>query len=72
MAPIAISLMLTSGLIAALVGPQIFITAKDALVSAPLAGAYVAIGVVSLIGLAPLVLVSIPPLKSVPQSGRGA
>ena len=69
--PVAISLMLTSGLIAALVGPQIFITTKDALVSSPLAGAYVAIGVVSLIGLAPLVLVSIPPLKSVPQSGRG-
>lgn len=69
--PVAISLMLTSGLIAALVGPQIFIMAKDALVLAPLAGAYVAICVVSIIGLAPLVRVSIPPLKSVPQSGRG-
>ncbi|MDG1935970.1 MAG: MFS transporter [Paracoccaceae bacterium] len=67
--PVAISLMVTSGLIAALVGPQIFIMAKDVLVSAPLAGAYVAIGVLSLIGLAPLVVVSIPPLKSVPHNG---
>ena len=38
--PVAISLMLTSGLVAAIVGPQIFIMAKDALAPIPLAGAY--------------------------------
>lgn len=65
--PVAISLMLTSGLIAAFVGPQVFITAKDALAPVPLAGAYAAIGVMSLIGLAPLLLVRIPKIKTMAQ-----
>jgi MFS family permease len=65
--PVAISLMLTSGLIAAFVGPQVFITAKDALAPVPLAGAYAAIGVMSLIGLAPLLLVRIPKIKTTAQ-----
>ena len=39
--PVAISLMLSSGLIAAFAGPQVFIWAKDALMPVPLAGAYV-------------------------------
>lgn len=58
--PVAISLMLTSGLVAAFAGPQLFITAKDALAPVPLAGAYAAIGFVSLIGLLPLAFVRIP------------
>lgn len=67
--PVAISLILTSGLIAALVGPQIFIVAKDALAPIPLAGAYLALAILSLIGLIPLSFVKLPaPPKSPPQS----
>ncbi|MEM6727896.1 MAG: MFS transporter [Pseudomonadota bacterium] len=58
--PVAISLMLTSLLVAALVGPQVFIEAKDALLPIPFAGAYAAIAVISLAGLLPLALVRIP------------
>lgn len=69
--PVAISLMLTSGLVAAFVGPQVFIMAKDALAPIPLAGAYAAIGMVSLIGLVPLAVVRIPTIKPVPQRRSG-
>ncbi|AXI48490.1 MFS transporter [Sulfitobacter sp. SK012] len=69
--PVAISLMLTSGLIAAFVGPQVFILAKDALSPIPLAGAYAAIGAVSLIGLSPLAFVHIPTPKPSPQHRSG-
>lgn len=65
--PVAISLMLTSGLVAAFVGPQVFIMAKDALEPIPLAGAYAALGVMSLIGLLPLLLVQIPAAKPKPR-----
>lgn len=58
--PVAISVMLTSGLIAAFVGPQMFIAAKDTLVPIPLAGAYAALAVLSLIGLVPLALTRLP------------
>ncbi|MDD9721052.1 MFS transporter [Sulfitobacter sp. PR48] len=58
--PVAISLMLTSGLVAAIGGPQVFIMAKDALAPIPLAGAYVALAVVILVGMVPLALVRIP------------
>ena len=58
--PIAISLMLTSGLVAAIGGPQIFIMAKDALAPIPLAGAYVALAGVIVVGMIPLALVRIP------------
>ena len=57
--PVAISLVLTSGLAAAFVGPQIFIMAKDAFAPVPLAGAYAAISVITLFGLAPLAFVRI-------------
>lgn len=67
--PVAISLMLTSGLIAAFVGPQIFIVAKDAFAPIPLAGAYAALAVLSLIGLIPLTLTRLPaPTNSPPQN----
>ncbi|AZV78646.1 MFS transporter [Parasedimentitalea marina] len=62
--PVAISLMLTSGLVAAFVGPQVFILAKDAFAPIPLAGAYAAIGMLSVIGLVPLAFVSIPTIKT--------
>nr|WP_325252263.1 MFS transporter [Amylibacter sp.] len=58
--PVAISLMLTSGLVAAIGGPQIFIMAKDALAPIPLAGAYVALAAVIVVGMIPLALVRIP------------
>ena len=58
--PVAISLMLTSGLIAAFVGPQMFIVAKDAFAQVPLAGAYAALVAFSLIGLIPLALTKLP------------
>lgn len=55
--PVAISLMLTSGLIAAFAGPQIFISAKDVFDNAPLAGAYTSISIFTLLGLLPLAFV---------------
>jgi MFS family permease len=58
--PVAISLMLTSGLIAAFVGPQIFIVAKDVLAPVPLAGGYAAIVVLSFVGVIPLLALRIP------------
>ncbi|MEM7675229.1 MAG: MFS transporter [Myxococcota bacterium] len=51
---VAISLMLTSGLIAALLGPEVFARTKDALAPLPFAGAYVAIIILSAIGVVPL------------------
>ncbi|MEQ6202626.1 MFS transporter [Sulfitobacter sp. HNIBRBA2951] len=69
--PVAISLMLTSGLIAAFVGPQVFIMTKNALAPVPLAGAYAALAVLSLIGLVPLVLTRLPkPPAAPPQTLR--
>ncbi|OUS35579.1 MFS transporter [Rhodobacterales bacterium 56_14_T64] len=70
--PVAISLMLTSGLVAAFVGPQIFIMANDALAPIPLAGAYVAIGVITLVGLGPLAFVSFPTIKPVTRRTTGS
>jgi len=65
--PVAISLMLSSLLIAAIIGPQIFIVAQDALAPIPLAGAYVATGVIGLLGIIPLVVVRTPRVHR-PQS----
>ncbi|MEP5762342.1 MAG: MFS transporter [Litoreibacter sp.] len=70
--PVAISLMLTSGLIAAFVGPQVFIAAKDALAPVPLAGAYAAIGLIALIGLVPLVFVQMPAAEPVRRRLAGS
>ncbi|MEO1797326.1 MAG: MFS transporter [Pseudomonadota bacterium] len=58
--PVAISFMLSSLLIAALVGPQLFIIARDALDPIPFAGAYAAVAGLSLLGLLPLAAVRIP------------
>lgn len=58
--PVAISLMLSSLLVAAIVGPQVFIVAKDALAPIPFVGAYAAIGLIAVIGLVPLAVVRMP------------
>ncbi|MEO0864469.1 MAG: MFS transporter, partial [Pseudomonadota bacterium] len=52
--PVAISLMLTSGLLAAFAGPEVFARTKDALAPIPFAGAYGAIIALSFIGVLPL------------------
>ncbi|MCY4180752.1 MAG: hypothetical protein OXD48_10875, partial [Litoreibacter sp.] len=49
--------MLSALLVAALVGPQIFIAAKDILAPVPFAGAYAATGVIAVLGLLPLAAV---------------
>jgi MFS family permease len=64
--PVAISLMLTSGLVAALIGPQVFIALKDALTAVPLVGAYLGIAGLTLIGLLPLLFVDIAVPEAVP------
>lgn len=58
--PVAISLMLSSLLMAAILGPQVFLIARDALASIPFAGAYAATGIIALLGLVPLAAVKIP------------
>jgi len=58
--PVAISLMLSSLLVAAILGPQVFILAKDALAPVPFAGAYAATGVIAALGVIPLVVVRMP------------
>lgn len=65
--PLAISLMMTSGLVAALAGPQVIIWTNEAL-SSPLAGGYVAIAALSLLGLLPLTRA--PSLPSSSARGR--
>ena len=69
--PVAISLMLTSGLVAAFLGPQLFIWTKDALAPMPLAGAYVTISVISLAGLGPLIFVRLSRPVSTGRLRRG-
>jgi len=58
--PVAISLVLTSGLVAAFIGPEVFVWTKDLFAPTPYAGAYAAIVLVTLIGLLPLAFVHIP------------
>lgn len=62
--PVAISLMLSSLLVAALVGPQVFLMAQDALAPIPFAGAYAATGVIALVGLVPLAAIRMPKIKT--------
>ncbi|QBF31412.1 MFS transporter [Thalassococcus sp. S3] len=68
--PVAISLMLSSLLIAAIVGPQVFIAAKDALYPIPFVGAYAAVSVIGVIGLVPLAFVRMPAVKAVTSATR--
>ncbi|MEM7781529.1 MAG: MFS transporter [Pseudomonadota bacterium] len=55
--PVAISFMLTSGLVAAIIGPELFTSTRAAIENTPLAGAYAALAPLSLIGMVPLLLV---------------
>ncbi|APX13912.1 MFS transporter [Tateyamaria omphalii] len=64
--PVAISLMMSSLLIAAIVGPQVFIAAKDLLAPIPFAGAYAATGLIAVLGIVPLGLVRMPRRKREP------
>ncbi|MDX8348946.1 MFS transporter [Cognatiyoonia sp. IB215446] len=67
---VAISLMLTSGLIAALVGPEVFARAQDALVPIPFAGAYGAIIGLAILGVLPLLFLR--GLGAAPASASGS
>lgn len=52
--PQAISFTLASGLVAALIGPELFSWSKDALAPTPLAGAYAAMAVLGTLGAVPV------------------
>ncbi|WP_298390562.1 MFS transporter [Ruegeria sp.] len=52
--PQAISFTLASGLVAALIGPELFTWSKDALAPTPLAGAYAAMAVLGILGAVPV------------------
>ncbi len=58
--PQAISLTLASGLVAALVGPQLFAWSSDALAPMPLAGAYAAMMGLGVLGAVPVMGLRIP------------
>ena len=60
----AISLLLASGLVAALVGPLLYTHFKDALMPIPFAGAYIALAGLGLLGCIPLSLMG----KMMPKS----
>lgn len=70
--PVAISFMLSSLLVAAIVGPQVFIVARDALGPVPFVGAYAAIAAIGVLGLVPLALVRMArPARVTPDAGAG-
>ena len=58
--PVAISFTLGSGLIAALVGPEIFLQTKDHFLPTPYAGGYLAVATLALLGCLPLLLLHAP------------
>ncbi|WP_020592974.1 MFS transporter [Kiloniella laminariae] len=58
--PTAISFTLGSGLIAAIIGPEIFVFSKDYFDPIPFAGAYGAISLISLVGCLPVLALVIP------------
>lgn len=70
--PIAISLTLGSGLIAAFVGPEIFIQTKDVFQPVPFAGAYLAIAGIALIGSVPVLCLKWPLMHSTSGGSRPA
>ncbi len=61
--------MLSSLLIAALVGPQVFIATKDVLGPVPFVGAYAATGLIAVLGLLPLAVVRLSRPKTGPADG---
>jgi len=65
--PQAISLTLASGLVAALIGPEVFTWSKDALAPIPLAGAYSAIALLGVLGALPVLGLKMPHSAVQPQ-----
>ncbi len=65
----AISLTLASGLVAALIGPEVFALSKDTLAPLPLAGAYIGIVGLGLAGAIPVLGLSMPPTSL--ETSRG-
>lgn len=57
---VAISFVLGSGLIAALLGPEIFIQTKSLIPDIPYAGAYLSICILALVGMLPVSLIRMP------------
>lgn len=66
----AISFTLASGLVAALLGPELFTYAKDLLAPTPLAGAYLAISVLGAIGAWPLLALQLPTPQPKTHAGQ--
>ncbi|WP_299855331.1 MFS transporter [uncultured Roseobacter sp.] len=72
---VAISLMLTSGLVAALVGPKVFALTQDALLPIPFAGAYGAIIGLAVFGVLPLLFLrgmEAPPVGAAGEAARSS
>ena len=60
----AISFTLASGLVAALVGPEVFSLSKDLLAPIPMAGAYLAIAGLGVVGAVPVLGLNMPSPRS--------
>ncbi len=69
----AISLTLGSGLVAALLAPEVFRLFKDALAPVPLAGAYLAVSAIALAGMLPIAAARFAPPqpKTATDTSRG-
>lgn len=66
--PQAISFTLASGLVAALIGPELFSWSKDALAPTPLAGAYAAIALLGVLGALPVLGLRMRPVEQPAQT----
>ncbi|AHD02124.1 MFS transporter [Leisingera methylohalidivorans DSM 14336] len=64
----AISLTLGSGLVAALLAPEVFRLFKDSLAPVPLAGAYLAVSAIALAGMLPIAAAKFAPPQ--PKAGK--
>ncbi|MGO1120814.1 MFS transporter [Rhodovibrionaceae bacterium A322] len=67
----AISYTLASGLVAALIGPEVFSFSKDFLAPISFAGAYLAVAVLGTIGLVPVLALGKMAAVTAPQQGKG-
>ncbi len=65
----AISFVMASGLIAAFIGPEIFVQTKDLLAPLDFAGAYAAISLIGLLGIMPVAMM---PRMTMDRSATGA
>ena len=69
--PKAISWVLVGGIVAAVIGPQTVIYARDMLDPIPFAGAFLAAALLCLVGMLVLGFLDIPKLKFSPSTGSG-